>query len=503
MVPVTMPSACLVEVSVKEILFQPDPGLPASLQSQLREKIVTAILSRALQPGERLPSSRKLASLFGIARNTVTLAYQALTDDGYLEARPRSGYVVSADAPVHPPNSGTDPAGQSNIDWRKRMVFPNLSANMVRKPLNWREYKFPFVYGQADFSLFSHSEWRECARQALGARDFGTLAGDYGQNDDPLLVDYITSHSLPQRGIYMKSENVLVTLGAQNALYLICELLVDQNSRVVMENPGYPDLRGIVSERTSNIHYLPVDKDGLVPDERVLNDCDILFITPSHQCPTTATMPTERRKRLLELAEKHDFIIVEDDYEYEMNFLSAPLPAMKTLDEGGRVIYVGSFSKSLFPGLRLGYMGAASEVIAEARNLRHLMLRHPPGHSQRTAAYFMALGHYSAQMHKLKNSFAKRREVMAAALERHGLHNRSAAHFGGTSFWIEAPGQLDSDQFADELEAASVLIEPGTPFFGGEHPRSNYFRIAYSSIDSELIDEGVGILADVMEKHLG
>ncbi len=483
---------------MKAILFQLDPTLPASLQSQLREKVVNAILSRALQPGERLPSSRNLSKHLNVARNTVTLAYQALADDGYLIPRPRSGYVVNEDAPAYPPRLSNEAAESQRIDWQGRLLYSGKDLKFVRKPLNWREYDYPFSYGQADFNLFSHSEWRDCARQALGARDFGALAGDYSYHDDPILLDYIASHSLPQRGIYMEPDNVLVTLGAQNALYLIAELLVSSETTVVLEEPCYPDLRNILAQRTSKIRQLPVDEHGLVPDEEVLSKCDFLFITPSHQCPTTATMPVERRKQLLELADKHDFIIIEDDYEFEMNFLASPLPALKTLDEKGRVIYVGSFSKSLFPGLRLGYLGAPRQFIAEARSLRHLMFRHPPGHSQRTAAYFMALGHYSSQMRKLRKAFAARRKIMASALQEYGLGNSTAAHFGGTSFWIEGPQGLDSDQLADLLIEKSVVIEPGTPFFGSKDAPTNFFRIAYSSISEEKIAEGVRIISTAM-----
>ena len=183
-------------------------------------------------------------------------------------------------------------------------------------------------------------------------------------------------------------EQILVTLGAQNALYLVAQLIVDSEKRVVIENPSYPDLRDILRKRTSNISELPVDDGGLVLDEAVLKGSDLVFITPSHQCPTTRTMPASRRRQLLGLASQHDLLIIEDDYEFEMNFLESATPALKSLDDEGRVIYVGSLSKSVFPGLRLGYLVAPESLIAEARALRHLMLRHPPGHAQRTLAYF-------------------------------------------------------------------------------------------------------------------
>ena len=287
---------------MKEILFQLDKSVPTGLQIQLKEQLVSAILSRAIQPGERLPSSRKLSKHLKVSRNTVTLVFQGLVDSGYLEPRPRSGFVVSKDAPAMPLIDPNHLLAQTTekIDLLARIVKPGNKLNLLNKPLNWREYEYPFVYGQADFKLFSHSDWRDCARQALGARDFGSLAGDFGHNDDPLLVNYIARHSLPQRGIMMDPDNVLVTLGAQNALYLIADLLIDSSTRVVLEKPCYPDLLDIVQKYTNHIERIEVDEGGLVLDEAVLSRCDMLFVTPSHQCPTTVTMPTERRKALLE-----------------------------------------------------------------------------------------------------------------------------------------------------------------------------------------------------------
>jgi len=479
---------------LKEILFNLDKELPTGLQLQLKEQLVSAILSRALQPGERMPSSRKLAHHLGVSRNTVTLVYQSLVDGGYLDPRPRSGFVVSGDAPVVPAVEGSrnkDADNDEKIDLVARIVSSKLISHPMNKPLNWREFKYSFIYGQADFKLFSHSDWRDCARQALGARDFGSLAGDFGHSDDPLLVNYIIRHSLPQRGILMEPPNVLVTMGAQNALYLIADLLIKHTTRVVVEEPCYSDLLDIVQKYTPHVDTIKVDEHGLILDEEVLAGCDILFVTPSHQCPTTVTMPTKRRKALLKLAHKHDFLVVEDDYEFEMNFLAAASPALKSLDNEGRVLYIGSFSKSLFPGLRLGYLAASKEFIERTRELRHLMFRHPPGHAQRTAAYFMALGYYDSQILRLKRVFAKRRQTMQSALDEFGLANRTAALFGGTSFWIKGPEWLDADLLAHELKKQSVLIEPGGPFFVDREEKSRFFRIAYSSIEKNRIRQGV------------
>ena len=482
-----------------------DHGSDISLQAQIRQSVVEAILARAILPGDKLPSSRALATQLKVSRNTVILAYQALIDTGYLQPRERSGYIVSEDAPVSQLAGATGApdinhaVDDSVIDWDDKLVQSCGYIRPVQKPLNWREYPFPFVYGQVDDELFPMSEWRDCARQALGMRNFGTMVGDFGLNDDPMLVNYICSRSLPRRGIKARPEQILVTLGAQNALYLVAQLIVDSSKRVVIENPAYPDLRDILYQRTRNITELPVDSGGLVLDEAVLARADSVFITPSHQCPTTCTMPAARRRDLLALASQHDLLIVEDDYEFEMNFIEAATPALKSQDSEGRVIYVGSLSKSVFPGLRLGYLVAPEGLIAEARALRHLILRHPPGHAQRTLAYFMALGHYDAQIRRLRRHLAGRRTALQEAMDQHGFFSQTASHFGGTSFWVNGPDWLDSRKLATLARDKGVLIEPGDVFFQPQNPPLNFFRMSYSAISTEKIGEGVARLAAVIK----
>ena len=481
------------------VLFQIDTTQSASKQTQIREFFVTAILNRSLMPGDALPSTRVLSEQLDVSRNTVILAYQALTDSGYIEPKDRSGFIVSPEAPVGQiPETLSQPA-DDQVKWTKKFVQKPSKLNIISKPLNWREYDFPFNYGQADSTLFSHSEWRDCARQALGIRDFGITAGDFGYNDDPLLVDYICSHSLPRRGIQVKPSQILVTMGAQNALFLLIQLLVSNDKKVVIEDPFYPDLRELLKRHTSHIKTLPVDDDGVIIDDDIIASADMVIVTPSHQCPTTATLSRDRRKNLLALAQKHDVLVVEDDYEFEMNFIEAPSPALKSMDDSGHVIYVGSFSKSLFPGLRLGYLVASEQLIEEARSLRHLMLRHPPGQTQRTAAYFMALGHYDAQIKRLRRHFSNRRKILHENLDQENLLEETGAHFGGTSFWINGPEWLDARTLAEKAAEQSILIEPGHHFFNAETPPKNYFRMAYSSIHEDKITHGFEKLVDCVK----
>lgn len=226
----------------------------------------------------------------------------------------------------------------------------------------------------------------------------------------------------------------------------------------------------------------------------------MLFTTPSHQCPTAATMPMSRRQALLNKAEEDDFLIVEDDYEFEMSFLKPPSPALKSLDKNGRVIYVGSFSKSLFPGLRLGYLVGPAPFIREARALRASVLRHPPGHIQRTVTYFLSRGHYDALVRRMGRAFHERRTVIDQALGDHGLTVAGAGSFGGSSLWMRAPDHIDTVELATRLAQKSVLIEPGHAFFATNTPPRNFYRLAYSSIPSERIPQGIEILAQTLDE---
>ena len=472
----------------------------ASLQTQIREALVSGILDGQLTRDEPIPSTRKMAKSLGVSRNTVVLAYQGLLDDGYLVARERSGYYVAEKAletavPQKPQQKPR--AVSSGLDWSKRlMIGPAAQAN-VSKPLDWQSYAYPFIYGQVDHNLFPLAEWRDCARQALGKKWLGSWTNDTWAFDDPLLVEQIRRRILPRRGIIANDNEILVTLGAQNALYILTSLLVGPKTAVAMEEPGYPDVRNIFNLKTTNVALIPVGAKGLtLPDE--INAADVVFTTPSHQFPTTVTMPLERRMELLKRAAKHNFVIIEDDYEFETNYVNEPCPALKSLDDEGRVIYVGSLSKTLFPGLRLGFLVGPKDLVAEARALRRLMVRHAPNNNQRTAALFLSLGHHDTLIRRLHRAYRTRWEIMGEALKQFMPDAARVPSFGGTSFWVKGPAQLDSDVLGRTAAAKGILIEPGRITFGAVNAPRNFYRLAFSSIDESKIEPGVRLLSETI-----
>ncbi|MDO5621854.1 MAG: PLP-dependent aminotransferase family protein [Paracoccus sp. (in: a-proteobacteria)] len=477
-----------------EIIFLREAEAP-TLQGRLAAAIVRAILETRAQPGTRLPSTRRLAAALGISRMTVTLVYQELVSQGYLEALPRSGMAVATSVPHRRTDSNAVRQSLApSPDWTEWLSQHRLPRRVIRKPAHWREFRFPFIYGQADTTLFDHSAWRECARQALGTRDFADLAADRYGADDPLLIDYICSNTLPRRGINARPDEVLVTLGAQHALFMAVELLAGSGRLAVTEEPGYPDFAETLRRANCPTAFMPVDDGGLDPT-RLPGGARLVIVTPSHHIPTGSTMPLARRHELIARAADQDFLIVEDDYDFEMSYLSPPAPALKSLDDVGRVIYLGSFSKSLFPGLRIGYMVGPAPLIAQARSLRSIILRQPPSHLQRITAYFLARGHYDAHIVRLRRTMRTRRAVIEAALQDTPLQIAGAPSSGGSSVWVRAPDGTDSEALALHLYNDSVLIEPGAPFFETPPKPCPYFRLGYGSISESLIPDGIRLIA--------
>ena len=486
---------------MRDLLFHLQPTAPTSLQAQIREKIVTAIVGGQLPEGDRMPSSRALARDLKVSRNTVTLAYQSLVDDGFLAGRERSGYYVNRatlESAQPTPRRIAVTVGGSKVDWASRLAIVPGAQRNVAKPDNWAKYPYPFIYGQVDVALFPIAEWRDCARQALGRRWLEDWAADHHAADDAMLVEQIRTRLLPRRGVMAGDNEILITVGAQHALYLLSALLITAQTTVAVEDPGYPDVRNIFALATNRLVPIPVDGDGLITDER-LDGCDLVYASPSHQAPTTVTMTEARRLALLEKARAQDFVIIEDDYEFETNYVCAPLPALKSLDRDGRVLYVGSLSKTVFPGLRLGYLVGPPELIKEARALRRLMVRHPPNNSQRTAALFLQLGHHDAMILKLRRTYGERWRIIGEAIERHlPMLTRMPSH-GGSSVWLQGLPGLDADALAVSALAEGVVIEAGSVFFANGSARRNCFRLGFSSIDASRIEDGIKVLAKLIQ----
>lgn len=473
-------------------LFPQFSGSSATLQGRVREMMVHSILMGLVPAGAKVPPSRTLASALSLSRNTVSLALQVLVDKGFLMASPRSGLVVNGDILLGQASQSEPRApASSGLQWDTRFVSHLGDQRNIIKPANWQDYAYPFVYGQFDANLMPLKDWRACAHQALFVPAVKKWAQDHIDRDSEALLDQIQHRLLPARGIMARRDEILVTAGAQMACYLLANVLLDRQTVVGIEDPGYPDARNNFLLRSDRVLALPIDADGLIAS-RAMGQCAYVYVTPSHQCPTTVTMSLRRRQEILELAKKRNLVLFEDDHESELNFSGRPLPALKSLDTDGRVIYLGSLSKTLAHGLRIGYIVAPAELIRELRALRRLIMRHAPANNAHTASLFIAQGHHDAFIRKLNVTYRERRELLTNAFSRYLPQFHIMPSQGGSGAWVKGPEGLNSQVLAEQCAARGVLIEPGDIFFKKSSARSqSHFRLGYSAIHGSLIDAGV------------
>jgi GntR family transcriptional regulator / MocR family aminotransferase len=480
-------------------LFPQFKGSSSSLQGQVKEMMVHSILMGLIPADAKIPPSRTLADALGVSRNTVTLALQVLVDKGFLKAQERSGLFVNRDILLGQASKAVDVlASDADLNWADRFKTQLSRQRNIVKPANWQELRYPFVYGQFDASLMPIKDWRACAHQSLFAPAVKRWSQDYIDRDYDPLLDQIQHRLLPARGIMARHDEILVTAGAQMACYLLANVLLDRSTVVGIEEPGYPDARNNFRLRSQHVKPLPIDEQGLIAS-RAFGQCRYVYVTPSHQCPTTVTMSMARRHQILEMAHHKDVILIEDDHESELNFSSQPLPALKSLDTHGRVIYMGSLSKTLAHGLRIGFVVASRELIQELRALRRLIMRHAPTNNAHIASLFIAQGHHDAFIRKLNLTYRERRTCLVEAFSRHLPQCRIVPSHGGSGAWIQGPSGLDTRLLAEQCLARGILIEPGEVFFDRPDSASkSFFRLGYSAIASSAIEPGVKELAEVI-----
>lgn len=477
-----------------------------ALGVRLQRMLVDVILDSSHPIDRPLPSTRNLARQLGIARATVTTAYTQLVHQGLLLSKQRSGYFINPCARSDTkPVERMDRTGDCNSSvmegsekgWAKRLQTQTREMRNIAKPKNWNDFPYPFISGQADPYSFPIAEWRHCSRLSLRMSAVHEWISDSIIEDSRELIEQIRKRLLSRRGINAQDDEILITLGSQNALYLLSQALMEKDTVVGMETPGYPDARNIFSLRTNQLRHIQVDGDG-IRLEPELADCSYLYVTPSHQAPTTVTMSLQRRQRLLEMARANDVVILEDDYDSEVNFDARSLPALKSMDTTSQVIYFSSLSKSLAPGLRVGYIVAPTPLINELRALRRLMFRHPPTTIQHTLAIFLAQGSHDALASRQRKVHHRRWLILNAAMREHLVSCKPASVFGGSSAWVQGPPDLDGEALAEAALHEGIVIEPGAIYFAEPATPCRWFRLGFSAIPDDRIEDGIRALESLI-----
>jgi GntR family transcriptional regulator/MocR family aminotransferase len=379
----------------------------------LHAKLRAAVLDGRLPPGARLPPSRNLADALRVSRNTAVAAYDLLLSEGFLEARRGAGTFVSR--PLTRLETRSDPAQALRLAplWRE---LPNFSHDPLEAGPSPRYDLRP---GLPDKLQFPHEVWRRLSVRALHALS-KTRAAYAEPEGRPALRTAIAHHVAFSRGVACDSESVVVTNGAQQAFDLIARILVTPNrTKVIVEDPGYPPLHFAFAAAGAQVGGIQVDHEGLVV-EALPDDARIVCVTPSHQFPLGPTMSLRRRMALIRWAHQQNAVIIEDDYDGEFRYEGRPIDALQMLDRGrDAVFYIGSFSKSMFPTLRIGFVVApawARPALVEARRIAD---GHTPVHLQDTLASFIKDGHLARHVRKMRRIYSERRSRILEAIETH------------------------------------------------------------------------------------
>lgn len=468
-----------------------------SLRDQICQMVGEALADNIIAPGQPLPSCREMARQLGVSRNTVFAAYAKLADMGLILARDRSGHIASPEGLPSRPAAG---AARRAPPPALTRLLPDPASRpsalrRIEHPHDWSRYPYPFLYNQIDPSVFPLQGWRECMRLALSVKRLPVWSADAEGADSSALVEQLCQRLLSRRGLRVRPDEILITAGAQNALYILGVLFRSASGAIAVEDPGYPEARNAFRLAGNPVAAAQVDRDGLMPDS-LPDGIKAVYTTPSHQFPTAATMTLDRRKALLSAAQERGLAVIEDDYEAEMNYRRDRLPPLRALDDSGAVIYTGSLSKTVSPGLRLGFMVAHPDIIREARAIRRIILRHPPAMLQEAMAHFLALGHYDAHLRRLHRRYKSRWQEMSAALSEYLPGLKQGAPEGGTCFWIEGPEGLDTAVLEQRLRARGVLFDNGPSFYADPADGQGRFRLGFAAMPLKSIAPGLRIIGE-------
>ena len=413
--------------SVPTTLVQLDPAAAAPAYRQIGDSLREAIVAGRLAAGAPIPGTRLLAADLGVSRNTVNAALAQLRAEGYVVARPRAGTFVNGRLPdallaVGEPRTrerraGRTTAGSPGAQPRRSHRSLALEALPLAAGRSLVQPARPFQTGVPALEAFPWATWARLLGQCT--RRSGAALSGYGSVLGHLpLREAIATHVSAARGARCTAGQVVVTTGAQQALDLVARVLVDPGDAVWVEDPGYPAARGVFVAAGARVVPVGLDAEGLRLPRPGIVAPRLIYVTPSRQYPTGVTMSAARRLALLQRADADGAWIVEDDYDSEFRYASRPLNCLQGLDEGGRVIYVGTFSKTLFPGLRLGYLIVPDGLVDAFGEARAVSDRQPPGIEQAALAEFIRVGHFARHVRRMRALYEERRDALLDAAPR-------------------------------------------------------------------------------------
>ncbi len=492
---------CDMASTFGEVAFDGTTPLYQQLYTHLR----SSILAGRLKNGTRLPSTRGLAEELNISRNTVLTAYQQLLAEGYLESTGGSGTFVARilpDLSFEPPKHAI-PAGPARKA-RGRLPFSNQARQQLASaetadalPRSRKEPR-PFRAELPALDAFPHELWsRLLIRRArhLPSNAF-TYQDSAGYRP---LREAIAAHVTVSRQVHCTADQIMIVSGSQGALDLASRMLINAGDEVWLEDPGYPGACGAFNGVGARIIPVPVDEEGLDVDtgKRLGADARVVYVTPSHQFPLGVTMSLRRRLELLRWAQRADAYVLEDDYDSEYRFAGRPLAALQGLDTSDRVIYIGTFSKVLFPGLRLGYLILPPALVDSFLTVRRLIDIHAPVFEQAVLADFIMEGHFQRHLRRMRTLYAERRSTLLRALVETGLDIQVDSSQAGIHCVGWLPPQVDDQALAHRAAERGIHLTPIADL-AIRRPAPRGLLLGYGGFTSRQIRAAVRELAEIM-----
>jgi GntR family transcriptional regulator/MocR family aminotransferase len=466
---------------------------PEPLYRQVYAGLRAAILSGVLKAGERLPSTRALSEQLAISRTVILLAYEQLLAEGFVVGRGGSGtYVVDGLETTGP----APPAHAAEIRLSRYGAFAQAASATVGFPIRpATSPRYDFAYGRGEVATFPFEMWQRLLLKH--ARGMSARGLDYAPPQGAqALREAIAIHLQRSRRVNCDASQVIVVSGSQQALDIIARVLIEVGDVVAIEDPQYQGTREILRAAGAVLRPSPVDREGLDP-ERLGRDTRVAFVTPSHQFPTGATLPLRRRLALLAWAAKADGVIVEDDYDGEFRYDGQPLESLQGLDHDGRVIYVGTFSRTIFSALRIGYLVAPRPMVDAFVGAKWLSDRHTATLEQQTLAEFISSGIYERYLRRVRRSNAARRAALVSAVARHlPATIRISGDGAGAHVVLWLPPDA-SENTAVESAAARGVGVYGLSRYYIEKPCPG-LMLGYSQLSVDDIGAGIARLGDAL-----
>lgn len=462
------------------------------IYQQIYEQIKEGIVKGVLVEGDKLTSTRVLAKELYVSRNTVENSYSQLCLEGYVESIPGSGFIVkniNEELLFHPSeflDNSHKNIGKNN----------NESFSFNDDPLL---YKYNFQYGNFDDSIFPYSLWRRLTAEALLSIDTKKINFyNHKQGELDLRME-IMNYLKVFRGVSCTAEQIVICSGNQHALDLICKIFSKYSPKIAIEEPGYDGARIVFENNNFEISPIPVKSDGISISELENSSSKLVYITPSHQFPTGVVLPIQNRIQLLHWANKNDGVIIEDDYDSEFRYHSRPIPALQSIDKNERVIYLGTFSKALSPGLRMSYMILPKWLLPRYNELFNGYYSTVPWLQQKILSLYMSGGHWERHLRKVRLSYKKKHDILIQTLtnlmgDKIIIHGTNA----GLHIVLEFVNGENQDWLIEIAKTYKIKVYPISPFWHiKESYSNNMILMGFSMLSEEEIIEAITILKKI------